>query len=85
MSMTLRALRDIGFLDMTKRNQITFAVFHLLGPSIASLDEIAETSKFLIDARYFLVKNFINDTSFFDWDDFTSIFDRIAPRSGQSA
>src|ERR1700726_1861481 len=39
MSPTLRALRDIGFLDMTKWNQVAFAVFHILGPSIASLDE----------------------------------------------
>ena len=79
MSPTLRALRDIGFLDMTKWNQVTFAVFHILGPSIASLDEIAETSKLLVDARYFLVKNFINDTSFFDWDQdtYNSYFNRI--------
>jgi hypothetical protein len=79
MSPTLQALRDIGFLDMTRWNQITFAVFHILGPSIASLDEIAETSKFLIDARYFLVKNFINNTSFFDWDQntYNSYFKRI--------
>jgi hypothetical protein len=68
MSPTLRALRDIGFLDMGKKGQLTFAVFHILGPTIASLDEIAETSKFLSDAKYFLVKNFVNNTSFFDWD-----------------
>jgi hypothetical protein len=76
---TLRALRDIGFLDMAKRDQLNFAVFHILGPSIASLDEIAETSKFLVDARYFLVKNFINDTTFFDWDQqtYNSYFNRI--------
>jgi hypothetical protein len=76
---TLRALRDIGFLDMAKKDQLNFAVFHILGPSIASLDEIAETSKFLVDARYFLVKNFINDTTFFDWDQgtYNSYFNRI--------
>jgi hypothetical protein len=79
MSPTLEALRDIGFIDMTKRNQLTFAVFHILGATIASLDEIAETSKFLVDARYFLVKNFINNTSFFDWDETTynSYFNKI--------
>ena len=44
LSPTLRALRDIGFLDAAKKGQITFAVFHILGPSIASLDEIAETA-----------------------------------------
>src|ERR1700730_13060328 len=79
MSQWPEALRDIGFIDMTKRNQLTFALFHILGPSIASLDEIAETSKFLVDARYFLVKNFINNTTFFDWDQrtYNSYFNRI--------
>ena len=79
LSPTLGALRDIGFLDMAKKDQLNFAVFHIHGPSIASLDEIAETSKFLVDARYFLVKNFINDTTFFDWDQrtYNSYFNRI--------
>ena len=31
-------------LDAPRSGQITFAVFHILGPSIASLDEIAETA-----------------------------------------
>jgi hypothetical protein len=79
LSPTLRALSDIGFLESAKKSQITFAVFHILGPSIASLDEIAQTAKFLGDANYFLVKNFINNTSFFDWDPATynSYFKRI--------
>jgi hypothetical protein len=79
MTPTLQALRNIGFIDMTKRGDLAFAVFHILGPSIASLDEIAETSKFLLDARYFLVKNFINNTTFFDWDEgtYNSYFNKI--------
>jgi hypothetical protein len=68
MSPTLQALSNIGFLDMNKANQINFLLFHILGPSISSLDEIAETSRFLVDARYFIVKNFVNNTSFFEWD-----------------
>jgi len=68
LSTTLRALRDIGFLEAAKKGQISFAVFHILGPSIASLDEIAGTSSLLADSSYFLVKNFINNTTFFDWD-----------------
>jgi len=68
LSPTLQALSDIGFLDAAKKNQLTFAVFHILGPSIASLQEIAETAKFVGDASYFLVKNHINDTSFFEWN-----------------
>jgi hypothetical protein len=68
LSSTLQALSDIGFLESAKKGQITFAVFHILGPSIASLQEIAETARFVGDASYFLVKNHINETSFFEWD-----------------
>ncbi len=68
LSSTLQALSDIGFLESAKKGQITFAVFHILGPSIASLNEIAETARFIGDANYFLVKNCINDATFFEWD-----------------
>jgi len=68
LSVTLRALNDIGFLDAAKKQQLNFAVFHILGPSVSSLDEIAETSRFTNDAHYYLVKNFINNTTFFEWD-----------------
>jgi hypothetical protein len=71
LSPTLRALKDIGFIDAAKKGQITFVVFHILGPSIASLDEIAETAAYLGDAKYFMVKNFINNTHFFEWDEVT--------------
>jgi hypothetical protein len=79
MSPTLAALRDIGFIEAAKKGQITFALFHILGPNIASLEEIAETAGFLGDARYFLVKNFTNSTHFFEWDEAThqSYFNRI--------
>jgi hypothetical protein len=68
LSSTLQALSDIGFLESVKKGEITFAVFHILGPSIASLQEIAEMSRFVGNASYFLVKNFINNTTFFEWD-----------------
>src|SRR5271170_869070 len=71
LSPTLRSLRDIGFLDAVKKGQITFVVFHILGSSIASLNEIEETAPFTTDAKYFLVKNFINNPSFFEWDQAT--------------
>jgi len=79
LSPVLTSLRDIGFLDAAKAGQITFAVFHILGPSIASLEEIAETANFMAGAKYLLVKNFINDTQFFQWDQATynSYFRRI--------
>jgi hypothetical protein len=83
LSPALASLRDIGFLDAAKSGQLTFAVFHILGPSIASLDEIAETAKFMTGAKYFLVKNFINDTQFFQWDKATykTYFNRIKDAS----
>src|SRR6266571_3423695 len=71
LSSTLQALNDIGFIESAKKGQITFAVFHILGPSIASLEEIAETAAYLGDAKYFMVKNFINNTHFFQWDEAT--------------
>jgi hypothetical protein len=79
MQPTLRALRDIGAIDKARKDQLNLAVFHLLGPSIASLEEIADTAKFLGDARCVLVKNFVDDTTSFDWDQqtYNSYFNRI--------
>src|SRR3974377_2053003 len=79
LSPTLLALRNIGFIEAARKGQLTFAVFHILGPSIASLDEIAETAAYLGDAKYFMVKNFINNTHFFEWDEAThsTYFNRI--------
>ena len=45
LSPTLRALRDIGFLDAVKKGQLNLLVFHILGSSIASLNEIEEMSR----------------------------------------
>ena len=71
LSPTLRSLRDIGFLEAVKKGQLTFAVFHILGSSIASLNEIEDTTAFTADAKYFLVKNYFNNTTFFEWDQAT--------------
>lgn len=69
---TLRVLKDIGFLDAAREGEFTFCLFHVLGPSISSLEEIATTAPFVADAHYFLVKNHINETTFFEWDPATS-------------
>src|SRR3954464_14502966 len=81
LSPALASLRDIGFLDAAKAGQITFAVFHILGPSIASLDEIAETAGFMGGAKYFLVKKFINDAQFFQWDQATYRSERVRTKT----
>ena len=65
---TLRALRDVGFFEAVRDGQFTFILFHVLGPSISSLDEIAETAPFVANADYFLVKNHVNNSTFFEWD-----------------
>ena len=77
---TLQALEDIGFIDAAKEGQFTFCLFHVLGPSVSSLDEISITAPYVSDAHYFLVKNHINDTTFFEWDPETygSYFDGVA-------
>jgi hypothetical protein len=69
---TLRVLKDIGFLDAAREGEFTFCLFHVLGPSISSLEEIATTAPFVGDAHYFMVKNHINETTFFEWDPATS-------------
>jgi hypothetical protein len=65
---TLKALHDVGFFEAVRDGQFTFILLHVLGPSIASLDEIAETAPFVSNAHYFLVKNHVNDSTFFEWD-----------------
>jgi len=79
LSTTLKSLRDIGFLDAAKKDQVGFTVFHILGPSLASLGEIEEIAGFMDDSHYILVKNFINNTTFFEWEPATynSYFNKI--------
>jgi hypothetical protein len=79
LSDTLTALSDIGFLEGVQDGAFDFALFHILGPSIASLEEIAEISGYLTGAHHFLVKNFMNSTTFFEWDPptYNSYFKKI--------
>jgi hypothetical protein len=68
LSTTLKAFTEVGFFDMVEAGDFNFTLFHVIGPSVASLDEIAEVVPVSGGRNYFLVKNFINDTSFFEWD-----------------
>jgi hypothetical protein len=68
LSSTLRTLRNIEFLDSAKKEQLALLIFHILGSSVESLNEIKDLSSFTRDCKYFLVKNFINDTTFFEWN-----------------
>ncbi len=65
---TLRTLEDIGFLEAVRERQFTFCMFHILGPSVSSLEEIALVAPYVTNGNYFTVKNHVNDTTFFEWD-----------------
>lgn len=68
LSPALEALDEIGFFDAVKAGEFGFILLHVIGPSIASLEEIAEIAPYVADAYYFMVKNHVNDTTFFEWD-----------------
>jgi hypothetical protein len=68
LSPTLSALQDIGFIEAARKGQVSLGVFHVLGPSISSLNEIGEIASFVDGTNYILVKNMINNTAYFEWD-----------------
>jgi hypothetical protein len=71
MMLAMQALEETGFLDAVNAGEFDFLIFHVLGPSIASLEEIEEIAPYVEGGHYFLVKNHINDTTFFEWDPLT--------------
>ena len=68
LSPALQALDEIGFFDAVKGGEFRFVLLHVIGPSISSLEEIAQIAPYVADANYFMVKNHVNDTTFFEWD-----------------
>ncbi len=68
LSLTLQFLQNIGFLEALKRAEVRLVLLHVLSSSISSLREIELIRSYVPDARYYLVKNFINDSTFFKWD-----------------
>jgi len=69
LSPTLKTLTDVGFFDLVRGGDFHFILFHILGPSVSSMEELDEISRYGRDQSYFLVKNFINEASFFDWNE----------------
>ena len=68
LSRTLKAFKDVGFFDLVDAGEFNYGLFHVVGPSVASLDEIAEVLPYVKNHNYFVVKNHVNDTTFFDWN-----------------
>jgi hypothetical protein len=68
LSRTLKAFTDVGFFDLVRAREFDFGLFHVVGPQVTSLEEIGEVAPYAEGRNYFVVKNFINETSFFDWN-----------------
>jgi hypothetical protein len=72
LSYALDIFERIGVLEAARNGQFTLGLFHIVGSSIASLDEIGEISRYLGGLEYVLTRNFINETNFFEWDEATT-------------
>jgi hypothetical protein len=68
LSDTLKTFAQVGFFDLVGAGEFNFILLHVIGPSIASLEEIAEIRPYADGRDYLLLKNFINETSFFEWN-----------------
>lgn len=68
LSATLQFFENIGLAEALKSAEVKLVLFHVVGSSISSLREIGEITTFVPTAKYFMVKNFINDSTFFNWD-----------------
>jgi hypothetical protein len=71
LSYALDIFERIGVLEAARNGDFNLGLFHVVGPSIASLDEIGEIARYLSGIQYVLTRNFINETNFFEWDETT--------------
>jgi hypothetical protein len=39
---TLKTFTEVGFFDLCRAGELNFVLFHVIGPSVASLEEIAQ-------------------------------------------
>ena len=68
LSVALDTFDRIGALEAARNGQFDIGLFHVLGPAIASLEEIGEISKYIGGIDYIIARDFINETNFFEWD-----------------
>ncbi len=71
LSTALDTFERIGVLEAVRGGMFKLGLFHILGPAIASLDEISEIKKYVNDIDYIVARNFINESNFFEWDEGT--------------
>lgn len=66
---TIRALDEVRLLDDVRAGILRVALLHVLGPSISSISEIGDAVAALgTTAKHYIVKNAINETTYFEWD-----------------
>jgi len=71
LSSALETFERIGVLDAARKGQFDLGLFHVVGPSVASLEEMGEIARYTHGIQYIVARNFINETNFFEWDDST--------------
>jgi hypothetical protein len=71
LSYSLDLFERIGVLEAARNGMFNMGLMHVVGPSIASLDEIGEIARYLPGVEYVLARNSINETNFFEWDEST--------------
>jgi hypothetical protein len=71
LSGALDTFEKIGVLEAARSGQFDLGLFHVVGPAIASLDEMGEVAKYTKGIQYIVARNFINETNFFEWDEKT--------------
>lgn len=80
---TLKACDEARLLDDVRGGVLRMALLHVLGPSISSLQEIGEAVEMLgTAAKHFVVKNHINETDYFEWDESSQYAKSLAALAG---
>jgi hypothetical protein len=71
LSYALETFEKIGVLQAARDGVFELGLIHVVGPAIASLDELQEVTRFVEGIDYVVARNFINETNFFEWDEKT--------------
>ena len=71
LSYALDTFEKIGVLQAARDGMFEMGLVHVVGPAIASLDELQEVTKYVQGIDYVVARNFINETNFFEWDEKT--------------
>lgn len=71
LSYALDTFEKIGVLQAARDGMFEMGLIHVVGPAIASLDELQEVTPYVQGIDYIVARNFINETNFFEWDENT--------------